>query len=56
MEDEVNSLTENHTWDLVDRPKDRAVLTGKWVYKYKHSLNSEISQHKLRWVVRGFKQ
>ena len=56
MENEVNSLTENHTWDLVDRPKDRAVLTGKWVYKHKCGLNGEILRHKLRWVVRGFEQ
>ena len=56
MEDEVNSLTENHTWDLVDRPKDRAVLTGKWVYKHKRGSNGEILRHKSRWVVRGFEQ
>ena len=26
------------------------------MYKHKRGLNSEILQHKLRWVVRGFKQ
>ena len=29
MQDEVNSLQENNTWDIVDRPKNRALLTGK---------------------------
>ena len=56
MENKVNSLTENHTQDLVNRLKDKAVLTGKQVYKYKYGLNGEILQYKLRWVVRGFKQ
>ena len=56
MEDKVNSLTRNYTSDLVNQLKDKAVLTSKWVYKYKHSLNSKILQYKLRWVVRGFKQ
>ena len=56
MEDKVNSLTKNYTQDLVDQLKDKAVLTGKWVYKYKYSLNNKILQHKLKWVVRGFKQ
>ena len=56
MEDEVNSLTENRTWDLVDRPKDRAVLTGKWVYRHKRGANGEILRYKSRWVVRGFEQ
>jgi hypothetical protein len=56
MQDEVNSLKENNTWDLVDRPKDRAVLTGKWVYKHKRGPNGEIIRYKSRWVVRGFEQ
>ena len=29
MENKVNFLTKNYTWDLVDRLKNRAVLTGK---------------------------
>jgi hypothetical protein len=53
MQDEVNSLQENNTWDIVDRPKNRAVLTGKWVYKHKRGPNGEIIRYKSRWVVRG---
>ena len=56
MENKVNFLTKNYTQDLVNRLKDKAVLTSKWVYKHKYGLNSEILQHKSRWVVRGFKQ
>lgn len=54
MENEVNSLIENNTWNLIDRPKDRAVLTGKWVYKHKRGSNGEIVRYKSKWVVRGF--
>jgi hypothetical protein len=56
MDDEVHSLVENKTWDLVDRLKDRVVLTGKWVYKHKRGPNGEILRYKSRWVVRGFEQ
>jgi hypothetical protein len=56
MEEEVNSLKENNTLTLVNRPKDRAVLTGKWVYKHKRGPNGEILRYKSRWVVRGFEQ
>ena len=42
MEDKANSLTKNHIQDLVSQLKDRAVLTGKWVYKHKRGLNGEI--------------
>ena len=48
MEDKVNSLTENYTQDLVNQLKNKAVLTGKWVYKHKYGLNSKILQYKLR--------
>jgi hypothetical protein len=50
MEEEVNSLKENNTWTLVDRPKDRAVLTGKWVYKHKRGPNGEILRYKSRYL------
>ena len=42
MQDEVNSLKENNTWDIINHPKDQAVLTGKWVYKHKRGPNGEI--------------
>jgi hypothetical protein len=56
IQDEVNSLQENNTWDLVERPKIQAVLTGKWVYKHKRGSNGEIIRYKSRWAVRGFEQ
>jgi len=33
MLEEVNSLNQNKTWELVDPPKNRRILSGKWVYK-----------------------
>jgi hypothetical protein len=38
------------------RPKDKAVLTEKRVYKHKRGLNREILRYKSRWVVRRFEQ
>lgn len=56
MADEFNSLLENNTWELTDRPKDREVLTGRWVYKHKRGQSGEIVRYKSRYVVRGFEQ
>jgi hypothetical protein len=56
MTDEVNSLKQNKTWELVDPPKDRRVLSGKWVFKLKRGSHGEVVRHKCRWVVRGFTQ
>ena len=56
MLEEVNSLKQNKTWELVDPPKDRRVLSGKWVFKLKRGPHGEVIRHKARWVVRGFTQ
>ena len=49
MEEEMNSLLENKTWELVNLPKGRKALQNKWVYMIKH----ESDEKK---VVKGFAQ
>jgi hypothetical protein len=56
MTDELQSLEENKTWNLVDKPDNVNVLRGKWVYKVKRGGKGEILRHKARFVVRGFEQ
>ncbi|KAI2767295.1 hypothetical protein CBS147339_9477 [Penicillium roqueforti] len=56
FEPKMNSLHQNQTWELVDPPKDRRLLSGKWVFKLKRGPHGEIIRHKSRWVVRGFTQ
>ena len=56
MQEEYNSLLENQTWEIVDRPADRKVLTGRWVFKRKLGSDGTVSRHKARFVVRGFSQ
>jgi len=56
MKEEFTSLEDNKTWTLVDRPTDRRVLPGKWVYKHKRGPKGEIIRYKARWVIRGDQQ
>jgi transposase InsO family protein len=56
MKEEFTSLQDNKTWTLVDRPADRRVLPGKWVYKHKRGSRGEIIRYKARWVIRGDQQ
>jgi hypothetical protein len=32
-ETEYNTLVEKECWDVVDRPKDRSVVSGTWVFE-----------------------
>ena len=51
IEEEMASLRKNHTWDLVDRPRNRNLVSCKWIFKVKSS-----SRYKARLVARGFSQ
>jgi len=44
------------TWDLVDRPRNRNVLTNKWVFRIKYQSDRSIERFKGKLVVRGFQQ
>lgn len=56
-DDEMDSLIKNGTWVLVKRPKDRKVISCKWLYKLKPGMTEEDpKRHKARLVARGFTQ
>ena len=56
MQEEMKSLCENHTYDLVKLPKGKKTLKNKWVYKLKTENNSSQPKYKARLVVKGFSQ
>ncbi|KAL0549968.1 hypothetical protein IC582_014463 [Cucumis melo] len=56
MEEEVDTLKKNHTWDLVPKPKDVKPISCKWVYKVKTRADGTIERYKARLVARGFSQ
>ena len=51
MNNEINSLNENKTWKLVNKPTDKKAIEVKWVYKQKDD-----KTFKARLVARGFQQ
>eukprot|EP00253_Pinus_taeda_P004062 PITA_04062 len=56
MEEEMNSLHENKTWELLNFPKGRKALQNKWVYMIKHEGEEKKERYKARLVVKGFSQ
>jgi len=54
METEYAALVQNHTWDLVPRPPQANVVSGKWVFKHKFKSDGSLERYKARLVCRGF--
>jgi adenylate kinase family enzyme len=56
MQEELQSLKENQTYDLVKLPKGRRALKNKWVFKLKSRENNPNPRYKARIVVKGCHQ
>ena len=42
MDEEINAIEKNNTWELVDLPKGKEVIGVKWVYKTKSNVECKI--------------
>ena len=56
MQEEMESLHENHTYELTELPKGKKALRNKWVYKLKPGDGGNPPRYKARIVVKGFQQ
>ena len=56
MIEEYQSIMKNDVWDIVPRPKEKSVVTSKWLYKIKHAVDGSIEKYNARFVARGFSQ
>jgi hypothetical protein len=56
MIEEYQSILKNDVWDVVPRPRDKSVVSSKWIFKTKHSTDGSIEKYKARFVARGFSQ
>jgi hypothetical protein len=54
MTEEHQSIMKNEVWEIVPRPKEKSVVTSKWVYKIKHAADRSVDKYKARFVARGF--
>ena len=56
MDEEIECIEKNQTWELVDVPKDKDVINIRWIYKTKQDVDGNVQKHKARMVARGFTQ
>jgi hypothetical protein len=56
MNEELDQIGKNQTWELVPRPKNKNVIGTKWVYKNKVNENGKVIRNKARLVCKGYAQ
>ncbi|GJZ37344.1 retrovirus-related pol polyprotein from transposon TNT 1-94 [Tanacetum coccineum] len=57
MEEEMDSLRKNKTWELVDHPAGQKLVSCKWLFKIKEGIEGvQKPRYKARVVARGFTQ
>jgi hypothetical protein len=56
MQQEMNAVERNRTWELVDLPAGHRTITLKWVFKLKKDEAGALIKHKARLIARGFIQ
>ncbi|KAH9679836.1 hypothetical protein KPL71_026295 [Citrus sinensis] len=56
MQEEIEALHKNKTWELVPLPRGRKAIGNKWVYKIKRDGNDQVERYRARLVVKGYAQ
>jgi hypothetical protein len=56
MTKEYQSIIKNDVWEIVPRPKNKDVVSSKWLYKIKHVAEISIEKYKAIFVARVFSQ
>ena len=56
MNEELDALHKNHTWDMVDLIPGQSVVGCRWVYKIKIKADGFIERYKARLVAKCFTQ
>ncbi|GMI89878.1 hypothetical protein HRI_002657100 [Hibiscus trionum] len=56
MQEEMDALEKNKTWDLVKLPGDKKTVGCRWVYTVKYKSDGSLERYKARLVAKGYSQ
>ncbi|CAL8117591.1 unnamed protein product [Prunus armeniaca] len=56
MQDEIDALRMQGTWELMPPPVNKNVVDSKWIYKIKRNSDGTVARYKARLVAQGFSQ
>jgi hypothetical protein len=56
MDEALDRIEKNDTWELVPRPKNKNVIDTKWGFKNKLNEDGHVTRNKTRLVCKGYAQ
>ena len=56
IKNKIDSILQNHTWELVDLQPKCKPLGSKWIFKRKMKEDGFIDKYKARLVIKGYSQ
>lgn len=56
MDEELEALEKNDTWEVVNRPRGIKPVKNKWVFKVKLNPDGTVERYKARLVAKGYSQ
>lgn len=56
IQQELEALQTNYTWDIVSLPKGKKPISYRWIYKLKYKIDGSINRYKAQLVAKGFTQ
>ena len=56
MDDEMNALIRNGTWEIVTLPNDKKPVGCIWVFTVKYNSDGSVERYKARLVAKGYTQ
>jgi hypothetical protein len=56
MNDELDQIEKNNTWEMVHRPEGKIIIGSKWIFKNKLNEQGQVIRNKSRLVCKGYAQ
>jgi hypothetical protein len=56
MDEELDKIKKNDTWELVPRPKNKNLIGTKWIFRNKLNEDGQVTRNKARLVCKGYAQ
>jgi hypothetical protein len=56
MNDELDQIEKNNTWEMVQRPEGKNIIGSKWIFKNKLNEQGQVIRNKARLVCKGYAQ